>query len=113
MNKAVERSNKLYEALKEYYDSDERLTKEDILLEAENHLDDIIKRYEVFSLDLTTLSSDIAGFVDEEFFKPYPDLFPRPDSCPYDARARLKMSDDYTKALDHLRRAIMETAKDR
>lgn len=110
---AVERGNRLYDALKEFYDDDEHLTREEILEEVNNYLDDIEKRYDVFMLDLTSLGRDIATMIDEEYFQEYPELFPRPEKCPRDAAARLLMNSNFRDAVDLIHRAVVETARKR
>jgi hypothetical protein len=112
-SEAVERGNRLYDALKEFYDADEHLTREQVLEEVNNYLDDIEKRYDVFMLDLTSLGRDIATMIDDEYFQEYPELFPRPEKCPHDAAARLIMNSDFRDAVGLIHRAIIETAKKR
>jgi len=108
---AVECGNRLYDALKDFRDMDQYLTREEILEEVNNYLDDIEKRYDVFMLDLSTLRRDLACMIDEEYFQDYPDLFPRPEKCPFDARARLLDNPNFNDAVDLLYKAIEETAK--
>ena len=112
-SEAVERGNRLYDALKEFYDDDEHLTREEILEEVNNYLDDIEKRYDVFMLDLSSLGRDLASIIDDEYFQEYPDLFPRPEKCPFDARARLSENHNFRDAVGLIHKAIIETAKKR
>ena len=112
-SEAVERGNRLYDALKEFYDDDEHLTREEILEEVNNYLDDIEKRYDVFMLDLSSLGRDLASIIDDEYFQEYPDLFPRPEYCPFDARIRLANNHNYRNGIDLIHRAIIETARKR
>lgn len=110
---AVRRGNRLYEALKEFYDADKYLTREEVLEEVDNYLDDIEKRYDVFMLDLSTLRRDLAYMIDEEYFQDHPEVFPRPEKCPFDARERLFSNSNFKDAVDLIRTAIEETAKKR
>ena len=110
---AVERGNRLYDALKEFYEADEHLTREEVLEEVDNYLDDIEKRYDVFMLDLSTLGRDLAFMIDEEYFQDHQELFPRPAKCPTDARARLLDNPNFKDAVGLIHKAIIEIAKRR
>ena len=113
MKSAIERANALYKALEEFIQDGEGLhmPRDVVLEEVNNYLDDIEKRYDVFMLDLSTLGRDLAFMIDEEYFQDHQELFPRPEKCPYDARARLLDNPNFKDAVGLIHKAIIETAK--
>lgn len=111
MNDAVERSNALYKALEDYWYSDPHLDTETIMEEVANHLSDIKKQQKAFLLDITTLSADLAEFLDEEYMANHIRLFPRPAKCPEDPEIRLKSNATYKQAIDLLKKALLEVAR--
>ena len=111
MNDAIERSNKLYEALQKYYNAG--VDKQTLMEEVENHLDDIIKRSDALRLDLTTLGKDLACYLNEEYFSQYPALFNQRTEYDCGTEAYIQIWPKYKQAVELLSEAIMEVGPDR
>ena len=112
MNEAVERSNKLYEALEAYW-YDASIDKQTLMEEVENHLDDIIKTRDALKLDLTTLNKDMALYLDTEYFTRYPRLFNQPTEYSCGAVGMIQHWPKYQQAMKLLSEAIVEVSRAR
>lgn len=113
MNDAVERSNALYAALEAYWYGNGAIDKQTLMEEVENHLDDIIKRSDALKLDLTTLSKDLAHYLNEEYFSQYPALFKQRTEYDCGTEVYIQMWPKYKQAVELLSEAIMEVGPDR
>ena len=111
MSEAVERSNALYAALEAYWYSNSAIDKQTLMEEVENHLDDIIKRSDALKLDLTTLSKDLACYLNEEYFSQHRGLFNQPTEYSCGAVGLIQKWPKYQQAMDLLTEAIMEVSR--
>lgn len=111
MSEAVKRSNALYAVLADYWYNSGAVDKQTLMEEVENHLDDIIKTQDALKLDLTTLSEDVAQYLDLEYFSRYPRLFDRQTDTNCGAKAYIQMWPKYKQAMQLLSEAIVEISR--
>lgn len=112
MSEAVERSNALYKVLEAYW-YDTSIDKQTLMEEVENHLDDIIKTRDALELDLTTLSKDMAQYLDTEYFTRYFRLFDQPSEYSCGAVGLIQHLPKYQMAIQLLSEAIEEVSRAR